>query len=102
MRRLARLAGLLALVLFTLASYAPVIGLLLAGAVATLFECRVDEGAVHPCLVYGRDEGEALYTAEVLGWLTFVTWPGMVLSLGTWLALGGWSLRRRWLRRRRL
>lgn len=84
-----RALGLTALALLTLVSYAPLLALLTAGGVASALGCTVDEGSVHPCRVGGAEIGVALNTALVLGWLIFVTWPGMVVSGAIWLALFG-------------
>ena len=91
MRRAGRVAGLFALSALTLASFAPLLCVLLAGVVASALDCRLDEGAVHPCLLAGSDIGETLYTGFVLGWAAFITWPGMLVSLVLWL----WLLARR-------
>ena len=88
--------GLLALLALTLLSFAPVLGLVLAGTLAETLGCALDEGSAHPCMAAGVDIGGALNTAEILGWLMFVTWPGMLLCLGIW----AWIVLR-WLQRRR-
>ncbi|WP_158808723.1 hypothetical protein [Beijerinckia sp. L45] len=87
--------ALLALVLVTLISFAPLISLVLAGTAASLLGCQVDEGSVHPCAVGGVDIGEMLNTSMVLGWLMFVTWPGVLVSLGLWaVVVARWISRR--------
>jgi hypothetical protein len=91
MKRAARVVGLVALSVLTLASFAPVLCLLLAGLVASALDCRLDEGSAHPCLLAGTDIGQSLNTGFVLGWVAFVTWPGMLVSLALWL----WLLARR-------
>ncbi len=91
-----RTLGLVLLAVLTVVSFAPVVGLLAAGSLADWAGCQLDEGSPHPCLVAGVDLGDFLYTAGVLGWLMFVTWPGMLVSLGLWL----WLLGRRLVRRR--
>lgn len=61
--------------------------------------CPLDEGSVHPCVIVGHDIGEALSTAFVLGWLSFVTWPGMLASLVAWIWLAIRTVGRRRQRR---
>jgi hypothetical protein len=87
--------GLLALVLVTLISFAPLISLVVAGTTASVLGCQVDEGSVHPCVVGGVDIGETLSTSMVLGWLMFVTWPGVLVSLALWaVVVARWISRR--------
>lgn len=68
------------IVLFTTA---PILAILVASAIASLFGCRADEGSRHACVVAGVDIGGALTTLLVSGWLLFVTLPvGATLWLG--------------------
>ncbi len=91
-----RRIGLAALSILTLVSLAPIISLTVAGMLATSLGCTLDEGSLHPCPVAGTDIGSALYTGAVLGWLMFVTWPGLLASLGVWIWLiVRWVLRGR-------
>jgi hypothetical protein len=62
----------LVLLLFT---FFPILCILFVSGVANACGCRVDEGAVHPCVVLGVDIGAALYTLGVMGWLIFFTFP---------------------------
>ena len=66
------------LVLLLLA-VSPLLGLVWVGYMADRYDCQVDEGSVHPCIVNGEDIGETLYTWGVMGWMMFVTLP---LGLG--------------------
>ncbi|GAB4064360.1 hypothetical protein GCM10028812_02710 [Ancylobacter sonchi] len=90
---MARLYVLSLLGIVTLA-LAPLACALLAGLVADLAGCALDEGSVHPCLIGGRDVGELLYTMGVLGWLTLATLPAGGLLLLVWGAVAllhlGW------------
>jgi hypothetical protein len=75
----------------------PIASLLLSLALASLGNCRVDEGSVHPCVIAGIDLGEALYTMFVLPWLGLLTLPVLAFALLLWaiIELTGWLRRRR-------
>ncbi|MCB4769706.1 hypothetical protein LGR54_13900 [Ancylobacter sp. Lp-2] len=92
-RRWGRLYALGLLVIVFLA-LAPLLSALLAGLIANLAGCRLDEGSVHPCIIAGRDVGEPLYTMGVLGWLSLATLPAGGILLLAWAAIGllhlGW------------
>jgi len=83
-------------------AFLPLIGVMAVGTIADLFNCQVDEGSVHPCVVNGRDIGQTLYTFGVLGWLMIATIP---LGIGAALAYIGlvllFYLARGLIRRRR-
>lgn len=68
-----------------LAAAAPIISVVIAGAIANANGCRLDEGSMHPCVVAGSDRGEMLYTMFVLGWLMFLTLPAGALAFLVWL-----------------
>ena len=56
----------------------PILCMIGASTVASAGGCTVDEGAVHPCRVFGVDIGALLYTLGGMGWLGLVTLPRMV------------------------
>ena len=64
----------------------PLFSVLFTAAMASAFDCRVDEGSVHPCIVAGIDIGGLLYTTGVMGWLMLVSLPLAALAL-VWLLL---------------
>ena len=68
-----------------LVALAPVLSVVLAGAIANANGCTVDEGSVHACVVGGREMGETLYTMFVAGWLMFITLPAGALAFLVWL-----------------
>ena len=59
----------------------PMISVLVAYTIADVWNCQVDEGGVHPCVVAGQDIGEALYTMGVMGWFFFLTFPSGLVAL---------------------
>jgi hypothetical protein len=61
--------------LIALAAGWPMILVIIAGTIATVNGCRLDEGSVNPCVVFGRDMGETLYAMGVMGWFMIVTIP---------------------------
>lgn len=67
MKRKKYLIGLGATVLWTVL---PIICVLIAGVIANYFDCPLDEGGAHVCVVFGRDIGGLLYTLGVMGWLS--------------------------------
>lgn len=81
---------------WALFTFGPLLGALLAGAVADAHGCTLNEGSVHPCVIGGWDAGELLYAFGVMGWLMLVTVPVGTLTgiagLGAWIA---WLIARR-------
>jgi hypothetical protein len=75
----------LALTLILLLAAAPLIGVMVAGAVAEANGCVLHEGFVNSCLVEGVERGDMLYTLFVLGWLMLATIPLGALALCVWL-----------------
>lgn len=61
--------------LWVLFTFGPLLGVLLAPAVATAHGCRLDESGAHPCVVAGRDVGGLLAVLFVLGQVMLVTLP---------------------------
>lgn len=89
---------LIALFIIAAVALAPVGSVVLASWIANAHGCRVDEGAVHPCLIGGKDYGPLLYTMGALGWLMIATIPGGALALLLWLLVlmlhrAGWRKR---------
>jgi hypothetical protein len=58
----------------------PVLSVLAAGTIASSGDCQLDEGSVHPCVVFGRDVGETLYNLFVMGWFGLITLPTGALA----------------------
>ncbi len=77
----------------------PIISVALAGFIATVNECPLNEGGVQPCILWGRDIGGLLYTMAVMGWLglfsIFIVAAGL-LGIAWELLLASW----RWLQSR--
>ena len=59
----------------------PMVPVMIAGIIATSCGCKVDEGSVHPCIVFGKDIGELLYTMGVMGLIGIGTFPSGILAL---------------------
>jgi|SRR5215831_4148069 len=76
---------LILLVLIVLFAFAPIGSVMLCGAIANAYGCKVDEGSVHPCIINGHDYGELLYSLGVMGWLMLVTLPGGLFAFVGWL-----------------
>jgi len=74
-----------ALAIIVLIGALPLVSLLSAVAVTSLYGCALDEGSVHPCLVLGHDLGELFYAMAVSAWLMFFTLPAAALALVVWL-----------------
>ena len=62
----------LALLLFTTA---PILSVTAASAIAHSCGARLDEGDVHPCILWGHDIGPLLYDMFVSGWFMLITIP---------------------------
>lgn len=84
-RRFPWILYLLALVVILAFAFAPIGSVMLCGAIANAYGCKVDEGSVHPCIINGQDYGHLLYTLGVLGWMMLVTIPGGLLAFVIWL-----------------
>jgi hypothetical protein len=95
MARARRSRGFVALCLVTVVAWAPLAGLLAGAFLASVLDCRVDEGSVHPCIVAGIDLGSVLYGLTVGGWLILGLWPLMLLTLVLWLGWLVWAIARR-------
>ena len=88
----------LALIVILAFAFAPIGSVLLCGAIANAYGCKVDEGSVHPCIISGHDYGTLLYDLGVMGWFMLVTLPGGLLAFVSWLILlilhrGAWKKR---------
>ncbi|GMA15739.1 hypothetical protein E5F05_06160 [Deinococcus metallilatus] len=92
---------LLAVLLWALFTFGPLLSVLVASAVATANGCALDEGSIHPCVIAGWNAGGLLYTLGVLGWLMLLTLPvgAVVGAVGGVLWLVWWG-RRKWVRDR--
>ena len=84
-RRFPWILYLLALVVIFAFAFAPIGSVMLCGAIANAYGCKVDEGSVRPCIINGQDHGHLLYTLGVLGWLMLVTLPAGAVALMIWL-----------------
>lgn len=70
----------------SIVAFAPVVAVLICGALARLFGCQVDEGGPHQCMAFGHDIGDLLYTLGVSGWLMiFLALVMLAVTLG-WIA----------------
>ena len=63
----------------------PLISTFIAGAIANVLGCTVNEGGASTCMFMGKDIGETLAEMFVLGWLAFVTLPYGLVALAIWL-----------------
>jgi hypothetical protein len=77
----------LPLVLIILFAIAPVVSVLIAGAIAEAHGCVLNEGGSHPCIINGTDWGDTLLTMFVLGWLMLFTLPAGAVALLIWLVV---------------
>ncbi|MPY67166.1 hypothetical protein F8S09_10745 [Deinococcus sp. SDU3-2] len=79
--------------LWALLTFGPLLGVMIASAVAGAFGCRLDEAGSYPCVVAGVDVGGLLSTLFVMGWLMLLTIPlGAVLGAA---GLVAWLVARR-------
>jgi hypothetical protein len=85
-KRFPTLAYAVALGLIALIALAPVLSVVLSSVLAHWGGCAVDEGGSHPCMIGGKDWGEALYTMFVLGWFMLLTLPAGALAFAIWTA----------------
>lgn len=75
----------------------PIISVLIAGSIASFFDCELHEGFTNPCVLGGVDWGETLYFMAVLGWFALLTIPiGVVVALiGLGIGIVRWVIERR-------
>ena len=76
-----------ALAVIVLFGALPLLSMLLALLIASPFGCPLDEGSVHPCVIFGLDFGTLLYTMAVGGWFVMFTVPLAGLALIVWLTV---------------
>lgn len=81
--------ALAGIVLFALA---PLIPVLVAGLVADVNGCRLDEGSKHACVILGHDFGGILYGMGVMGWFGLLTIPAAGFLLLLWMVWVGGTL----------
>ncbi|WPC73026.1 hypothetical protein [Vibrio porteresiae] len=63
-------------------SVVPLLSVMVAGAIANIKHCLLDEGGANPCIIFGIDVGDILYSMLVFGWLMLVSLPlGSVLTI---------------------
>jgi hypothetical protein len=76
----------------------PLLMALVAGTIAEMNQCVLQQGHVNPCIVIGTDLGEWLYLMGMSGWLLMATIPlgftGAVVSV-IWLLIVLWKNRER-------
>ncbi len=89
-------------VLIVLFAAAPLISAFIAGGIADLLGCTVNEGGASLCLFRGADIGQTLAEMFVLGWLAFVTLPLGLGALAIWLIATLSIVFIKWRRRRRV
>ena len=59
----------------------PLVPVMIASIVATSCGCQLDEGSIHPCIVFGRDIGKLLYGLSMMGWFGIATFPSGMIAL---------------------
>ena len=72
----------------------PLVPLIVAGLIATANNCMLDEGDAHPCIVFGTDVGDTLYTMQVMGFIAIVTVPTGLVALLVFSVFVAWHNRR--------
>ena len=87
----------LAFVVIVLVAGAPVISVVVASLLAEANGCTLHEGYSNPCVIWGADRADLLYTMFVAGWFGLVTLPAGAIALLVWLVAAGvaFFLRRR-------
>lgn len=73
---------------------APLVIAFIAGGIADMNQCVLNEAGAHPCVIGGHDYGELLADMFVSFWLVFFTLPA-----GFWMVLIGFIVRRLALRK---
>jgi TRAP-type C4-dicarboxylate transport system permease small subunit len=97
MKKRKLLVHALILVAIFLIAFGPLIISLSAGAFASINSCTLHEGFSNPCVVFGIDFGENLYSLGVMGWYTLVTFPTAMFLFALYILIVFIS----WLRNRK-
>ena len=69
------------LIVVLLWTFIPILSTVLGGGVALCCGCQLDEGSVHPCIIFGIDFGGVLYALGMGFWLIFLTLPTGLIML---------------------
>jgi Na+/phosphate symporter len=54
-------------------AFLPLIPTLIAVLIASFFDCTLNEGNAHSCIVFGSDIGDTLYAMGLTFWLALAT-----------------------------
>jgi len=73
--------------------FGPLIPTFVAGVIAAICGCRLDEGSVHPCIVFGNDIGRFLYEISLIGFIAMGTFPTGIFALIVFALVVWWSNR---------
>ncbi len=90
----ARWVTLAAILLF---GAAPILSVALSVGIADALGCRLNEGAAHPCPLWGTDLGGVLVGLFLAGWFAVVTVPLAGAALAIWAlawAVSAWRRRK--------
>lgn len=77
----------LALGVILLVAFGPILLATGAGIVAEANGCTLHEGFVNPCVIWGADRGEMLYSMGIMFWYSFYTFPLASLAFMVWLII---------------
>lgn len=70
--------------------FGPLIPTFVASMIAGICGCDLDEGSVHPCIVFGNDIGKFLYGISLIGFLGMATFPTGIIALIVFALIVRW------------
>lgn len=73
--------------IIVLVGIVPLLLTLGAGMVAEANGCTLHEGYVNPCVIWGEDRGETLYSLGMMFWYSFYTVPLAAFAFFVWLLI---------------
>lgn len=73
--------------------FLPLIPVFVAAGIASACGCALDEGSVHPCIVFGKDLGHLLFGMSMMGWFAMATFPTGILALILFSVIVWWRNR---------
>ena len=100
----ARTILIILLVLIALIAFGPALVTVISQFIAEAFGCQVDLNRVVPCVIGGKDYGEAFYNLGFAIWYSYLSLPAGGVLFAVWLVaalamLGAHFMRRRTKRR---
>lgn len=85
--------GLIGLVISIVVAVLPLLVTMVAGLIATMLDCQLDESGTSVCMLGSLDIGGELSKLGIVGWLSLITIPigALAALLSVFVSLAGFS-----------